>query len=384
MKTNDHVISLFRNLSLRWKKKLSEIGFKFEIKGRTKSIHSIYTKIKKAKIRYLKISTTYLLSESFLMCQLKRKKLHVGRLIQLWLICTSPIPNVCVTGSLFKDERLWKSSHNSIGTRGRWVEVQIRTIRMDEVAEKGLAAHWKYKGIKKWIGHGWVVEKYIVKYWRTGTKRCWLYGRIQNWICMIKKCLFLPQIGDLHKITKRCNSPWFRFFNSFSTGNQKLRRCQGEWQKWPLNMSFEKRRSVGVLTSPPRNPVRQWLHMLSSSKAKDIRQGTLKEVEFKDVKWDVKPLYVGSKTGKLNSDDEKKYRAGQRKKVLLLVSWWFYQEIAHEKLDMSISVVRDAYLIWQAYIYRIFGTKERRYIFQRCYNPWIQQGKKRCWLSGRI
>lgn len=130
------------------KKRLEEEGLKFEIKGRTKSIYSIWNKIKKQHNTVEDIYDLFAI-RVVIDCPVEREKPECWLAYSVVTDMYRPNPGRLKDWISIPKSNGYESLHITVyGPENRWVEVQIRTRRMDEVAEKGLAAHWKYKGIK--------------------------------------------------------------------------------------------------------------------------------------------------------------------------------------------------------------------------------------------
>ena len=320
------------------KDKLDELGFKFEIKGRTKSIHSIYTKIKKQNTVFENIYDLFAIRIIFDV-PLEREKAACWQSYSIVADMYQPNPKRLRDWLSIPKTNGYESLHTTVlGPEGRWVEVQIRTIRMDEVAEKGLAAHWKYKGIKSESG-------------------------MDEWLKSIREILENPELnavdfmdefklnlydkevfvftpnGDLHKLPKGATALDFAFSIHSALGC----KCVGakvNGKNMTIKYVLNNGDQVEVLTSPAQKPNPAWLHIVTTSKAKTKIRQALKEVEFKDAEMGRETIIRRFKNWKIELDDGKISRLAKKKGFTTVSD--FYQEIAHEKLDMH--VVRDAYL----------------------------------------
>ncbi|MDL2209130.1 HD domain-containing protein, partial [Parabacteroides sp. OttesenSCG-928-O15] len=131
------------------RKKLEEAGLRFDIKGRTKSIHSINNKLKKQKIEFEGVYDLFAI-RIVLDTPPEREKAECWYVYSIITDMYQPNPNRMKDWISIPKSNGYESLHITVmGPEKRWVEVQIRTERMDEVAERGLAAHWKYKGVKE-------------------------------------------------------------------------------------------------------------------------------------------------------------------------------------------------------------------------------------------
>ena len=130
------------------KKKLEESGLKFHIKGRTKSIHSIYQKMKKQGCPFEGVYDLFAI-RIILDSPLDKEKQECWQAYSIVTDMYLPNPKRLRDWLSVPKSNGYESLHITVmGPEGKWVEVQIRTERMDEIAEKGLAAHWRYKGVK--------------------------------------------------------------------------------------------------------------------------------------------------------------------------------------------------------------------------------------------
>jgi len=320
------------------KEKLSDIGFNFEIKGRTKSIHSIYTKIKKQNTAFENIYDLFAIRIIFDV-PLEKEKAACWQAYSIVADMYQPNPKRLRDWLSIPKTNGYESLHTTVlGPEGRWVEVQIRTERMDEVAEKGLAAHWKYKGIKSESG-------------------------MDEWLKSIREILENPELnavdfmdefklnlydkevfvftpnGDLHKLPKGATALDFAFSIHSALGS----KCVGakvNGKNMTIRYVLNNGDQVEVLTSPTQKPSPAWLHIVTTSKAKTKIRQSLKEVEFKDAEMGRETIIRRFKNWKIELDDGKISRLAKKKGFTTVSD--FYQEIAHEKLDMH--VVRDAYL----------------------------------------
>ncbi len=320
------------------KEKIQGIGFSFEIKGRTKSINSIYNKIKKQNTPFENIYDLFAIRIIFDV-PFEREKAACWQAYSIVTDMYQPNPKRLRDWLSIPKTNGYESLHTTVlGTEGRWVEVQIRTVRMDEVAEKGLAAHWKYKGIKSESG-------------------------MDEWLKNIREILENPELnavdfmdefklnlydkevfvftpnGDLHKLPKGATALDFAF--SIHTGlGSKCVGAQVNGKNMPIKYVLNNGDQVKVLTSPTQKPNPAWLKVVTTSRAKTKIRQALKDVEFKDAEMGRETIVRRFKNWKIELDDGKLSRLAKKKGFKTVSD--FYQEIAHEKLDMHI--VRDAYL----------------------------------------
>jgi len=320
------------------KEKLNETGFKFEIKGRTKSIHSIYSKIKKQNTPFENIYDLFAI-RVILDVPIEKEKAACWQAYSIVADMYQPNPKRLRDWLSIPKTNGYESLHTTVlGPEGKWVEVQIRTVRMDEIAEKGLAAHWKYKGIKSESG-------------------------MDEWLKNIREILENPELnaidfmddfklnlydkevfvftpnGDLHKLPKGATALDFAFSIHSGLGS-KCVGAQVNGKNMTIKYVLNNGDQVKVLTSPTQKPNPAWLKVVTTSKAKTKIRQALKEVEFKDAEMGRETLVRRFKNWKIDLDDGKISRLAKKKGFKTVSD--FYQEIAHEKLDMH--VVRDAYV----------------------------------------
>lgn len=320
------------------KEKLKVIGADFEIKGRTKSIHSIYSKIKKQNTPFENIYDLFAIRIIFNV-PLEREKAVCWQAYSIVTDMYQPNPKRLRDWISIPKSNGYESLHTTvIGPEGKWVEVQIRTARMDEVAEKGLAAHWKYKGIKSETG-------------------------MDEWLKSIREILENPELnaidfmdefklnlydkevfvftpnGDLHKLPKGATVLDF----AFSIHSELGCKCVGakvNGRNVPIKHELNNGDQVEILTSPTQKPNPSWLQIVSTSKAKTKIRQALKEVEYKDAEIGRETIIRRFKNWKIELDDGNLSRMA--KKLGYKTVSDLYQDVASGKLD--IHTVRDAYV----------------------------------------
>src|SRR5215212_6646100 len=127
------------------KEKLEQGGFNFEIYGRPKSIHSIWNKMKKKGVAFEEVYDLFAI-RVILNSQPEKEKEDCWKLYSFITDEYTPSPERLRDWLSNPKSNGYEALHTTVmGPQGKWVEVQIRTRRMNEIAEKGLAAHWKYK-----------------------------------------------------------------------------------------------------------------------------------------------------------------------------------------------------------------------------------------------
>ena len=320
------------------KEKLAELGVEFSIKGRTKSIHSIYNKIKKQNTTFENIYDLFAIRIIFDV-PLEKEKALCWQAYSIVADMYQPNPKRLRDWLSIPKSNGYESLHTTVlGPQNKWVEVQIRTVRMDEVAEKGLAAHWKYKGIKSENG-------------------------MDEWLKNIREILENPELnavdfmdefklnlydkevfvftpnGDLHKLPKGATALDFAFSIHSALGS----KCVGakvNGKNMPIKYELANGDQIEVLTSPIQKPNASWLQLVTTSRAKNKIRQALKEIEYKDAEMGRETLLRRFKNWKIDFDDGKISRLAKKKGYKTVSD--FYQEIAREKLDAL--AVRDAYV----------------------------------------
>jgi GTP pyrophosphokinase len=255
------------------KQRLEEAGLKFTIKGRTKTIASIYNKIVNKKVDMNHIYDLFAI----------RVILDSGPDIEkergdCWLAYSilgnmyTPDPNRMRDWISYPKANGYESLHITVlGPGGKWVEVQFRTRRMDLVAEKGMAAHWLYKGGKRASTDQWIanVRNVLESSAQGGTMAMMKDMRVEE--SQTDVYAFTPK-GDLLKLPPESTLLDFAFAIHSNVGS----RCTGgivNGKNEKLTYRIHSGDTIKVLTSTTQKPAQSWLSIVRTSKARNkIRQ----------------------------------------------------------------------------------------------------------------
>ncbi len=259
------------------KEKLEAEGLKFEIKGRTKSIYSIWNKMKKQHNTVDDIFDLFAI-RIVIDCPPEREKPECWLAYSVVTDMYRPNPGRLKDWLSIPKSNGYESLHITVyGPEDRWVEVQIRTRRMDAIAEKGLAAHWKYKGIKSENNlDAWMANvRDILEAAHTGPME--LMRNFKMDVYAHEVFVFTPK-GDLYKLPQGATLLDFAFHIHTKVGTQCVGgRVNGRNRK--LNYRLTSGDTVEILTSAQQEPSRDWLSIVVTSKARNKIRAVLKENE---------------------------------------------------------------------------------------------------------
>lgn len=249
---------------------LSEAGFTFEIKGRPKSIHSILTKMKKQNIPFEEVYDLFAI-RIILDSEVEHEKSDCWKAYSIITDFYRPNPDRLRDWVSTPKGNGYESLHTTVmGPQGKWVEVQIRTSRMDEIAEKGYAAHWKYKDKDAAQQSGDGLEEWLARV------REILENADSNALDFLddfKLNLFSDEIfvftpkGDLRKLPTNATILDFAFDLHSELGS----KCIGgkvNNKLVPLNFKLTNGDQVEILTSTKQTPKEEWLEFVATAKAK--------------------------------------------------------------------------------------------------------------------
>ena len=320
------------------KKEMEEIGFPFEIKGRTKSIHSIYSKMQKQNTTFENIYDLFAIRIIF-DTPIEKEKAACWQAYSIVADMYQPNPKRLRDWLSIPKSNGYESLHTTVlGPQNKWVEVQIRTARMNEVAEMGLAAHWKYKGIKSESGMDEWLKNIREILENPDLNAVDFMDEFKLNLYDKEVFVFTPN-GDLHKLPKDATLLDFAFSIHSNLGTQCVGgKVNGKHVqiKYVLNNGDQ----VEVLTSPTQKPNPAWLNIVTTSKAKNKIRQSLKEVEFKDAEIGRETLIRRFKNWKIELEDGRFSRISKKMGYKTVSD--LYQAIAHEKVD--IHEVRELYL----------------------------------------
>jgi len=318
--------------------RLAESGLKFHIKGRTKSIHSIWQKMKKQKCPF---EGVYDLFAIRIILEVQGdhseiKEMHRREVMQCWqtfAIITSmyqPNPKRLRDWVSVPKSNGYESLHITVlGPEQKWVEVQIRTERMDEVAERGVAAHWRYKGVKGDAG---------MDEWLTNIRTMLETSDGMEAMDQFKMDLYEDEVfvftpkGDLYKFPKGATVLDFAYHIHSNIGNQ----CTGariNGKVVTLRQQLQSGDQVEIMTSNSQKPKQDWLNVVKTSRAKSKIRLALKETQVKEGLFAKEMLERKFKNRKLDID-ESLMQVLIRKLGFKEVSD-FYRQIADETLDVN-------------------------------------------------
>lgn len=311
------------------KKKLEEEHLKFHMKGRTKSIHSIWQKMKKQKCDFEGIYDLFAI-RIILDSPLELEKVQCWHVFAIITNMYQPNPKRLRDWLSVPKSNGYESLHITVkGPDNKWVEVQIRTERMDEVAERGLAAHWRYKGIK---GDSGMDE------WLTSIRRALENIDDRQVIDDFKMDLYEDEIyvftpkGDLMKFPKGSTVLDFAYRIHSNVGNH----CVGakiNGKVVTFRHILKSGDQIEVLTSANQKPKQDWLNIVKTSRGKAKIRLALKETQVKDGLYAKEMLERRMKNRKIDMDEST--MSHLVKKLGFKEMNDFYKQIADETLDIN-------------------------------------------------
>ena len=297
--------------------RLNRLGIKYHIKSRTKSIFSIWTKMHKQHgwTAYSVVTDFY-----------------------------TPNPNRMRDWISIPKSNGYESLHTTVSAEGRWVEVQIRTERMDAVAERGIAAHWRYKGVnqgaqtsEQWLGH--------LRELMEDTTHS-LAQRFDAKPASGEIFVFTPN-GDLRKLPEGATLLDFAFDIHTSLGST----CVGgrvNGRAVPIREQLRNGDIVEITTQKNQTPKSDWLTFVVTSKARNKIKSFLREEQAKHMRMGREELERKLKNWKfaITIDEAVAYLA---KYFKLRLGTEVYALIATQKLDFgSIKEILSRHLSGEA------------------------------------
>ena len=324
--------------------KLKEAGLKFHMKGRTKSIHSIWQKMKKQKCSFEGVYDLFAI-RIIIDCPLEKEKQLCWQTFAIITDMYTSNPKRMRDWLSMPKSNGYESLHITVlGPEKKWVEVQIRTERMDEVAERGVAAHWRYKGVKQ--GEGGMDE--------------WLNGIRQmledttgvesslNTMDLFRMDLYDDEVyvftpkGDLLKFPKGATVLDMAYHIHSKVGSA----CTGariNGKVVTFRQQLHSGDQVEILTSSTQYPKQEWLNIVKTSRARAKIRLALKETQQKEALLVKEMLERKFKNRKIELEE------GVMMRVIRKLGYKensdFYRDLAHDTLD--VQTVIDKYVEMQ-------------------------------------
>ncbi len=312
--------------------RLTEAGLKFHIKGRTKSIHSIWQKMKKQKCEFEGVYDLFAI-RIIIDSPMEKEKMQCWQAFALITSMYQPNPKRLRDWLSVPKSNGYESLHITVlGPEKKWVEVQIRTERMDEIAERGVAAHWRYKGVKSESG---------LDEWLTNIRSMLETSDGMEAMDQFKMDLYEDEVfvftpkGDLFKFPKGATVLDFAYHIHSKIGNA----CTGariNGKAVTIRQALQSGDQVEIMTGTNQKPKQDWLNIAQTSRARSKIRLALKETQVKEGLFAKEMLERKFKNRKLEMDDSI-MQLLIRKLGFKEVSD-FYRQVANGELDPAIII----------------------------------------------
>ena len=314
--------------------RLTEAGLNFHIKGRTKSIHSIWQKMKKQHCAFEGVYDLFAI-RIIIDTPLDKEKMQCWQAFAIVTSMYQPNPKRLRDWISVPKTNGYESLHITVlGPEQKWVEVQIRTERMDEVAERGVAAHWRYKGVKGESGlDDWLTNIRSMLETSDGMEAM---DQFKMELYEDEVFVFTPK-GDLYKFPKGATVLDFAYHIHSKIGSS----CVGARinnKVVTLRQELQSGDQVEIMTSANQKPKQDWLNIAKTSRAKSKIRLALKETQVKEGLFAKETLERKFKNRKVEMD-ESVMQVLIRKLGFKEVSD-FYRRIASGELDVNTVIDR--------------------------------------------
>lgn len=310
--------------------KLEAAGLKFHIKGRTKSIHSIWQKMKKQQCGFEGIYDLFAI-RVILDSPLEKEKMQCWQVYSIVTDMYQPNPRRLRDWLSVPKSNGYESLHITVlGPEKKWVEVQIRTERMDEVAEKGVAAHWRYKGVKgengldEWLGN--------IRNILENSDDMQVMDQFRMDLYEDEVFVFTPK-GDLFKFPKGATVLDFAYHIHSNVGNT----CTGARINNNKVVTFrEQLRSgdtVDIMTVSTQKPKQEWLNIVQTSRAKSKIRLALRATQQGEAAYAKEIIERKFRNRKI--EIEESVMARLIKKMGFKETRDFYHKVAEQQLEIN-------------------------------------------------
>ena len=318
--------------------KLKAAGLTFHMKGRTKSIHSIWQKMKKQKCTFEGVYDLFAI-RIIIDCPVEKEKQQCWQTFAIITDMYTSNPKRMRDWLTVPKSNGYESLHITVlGPEKKWVEVQIRTERMDEIAERGVAAHWRYKGVK---AEGGGMDE-----WLNGIRQMLenvddgmeAMDSFRNELKEEEVYVFTPK-GDLMRFPYGATVLDMAYHIHSKVGSA----CTGARinnKVVTFRQELHSGDQVEILTSSTQYPKQEWINIVKTSRAKAKIRLALKETQQKEALMVKEMLERKFKNRKIEQEESLMMRT--MKKLGYKEASDFYRDIAHDELD--VSTVLDKYL----------------------------------------
>lgn len=303
---------------------------KYRIKGRTKSINSIWQKMKRQKLPFENIYDLFAI-RIIIDSEPQNEKSECWQVYSIVTDMYTPNPNRLRDWLSVPKSNGYESLHTTvIGPEGRWVEVQIRTERMDAVAEHGLAAHWRYKGIKSEKGLDNLLAS-IRDTLENLSEEDVSESKFKMELYKDEIFVFTPK-GDLYRLAKGATILDFAF--SIHTGLGC--KCTGalvNGRNVPIRHTLSNGDQVEIITSNNQTPKQAWLTIAKTGRARSKIRQALKDLTARQADMAREMLIRKFKNHKIEYDEAIMDQLTHKMGFKRLSD--FYQRVAEGGIDIG-------------------------------------------------
>ena len=332
--------------------KLTRAGLTFHIKGRTKSIHSIWQKMKKQKCGFEGVYDLFAI-RIIIDCPEDIEKQQCWQAYSIVTDMYQPNPKRLRDWLSVPKSNGYESLHITVlGPEQKWVEIQIRTERMDEVAERGVAAHWRYKGVKGQSG---------MDEWLTSIRQMLETSEGREAMDQFKMDLYEDEVyvftpkGDLLKFPKGATVLDMAYHIHSKIGSA----CVGARvnnKVVTFRYLLQSGDQVEIMTSSQQHPKQEWLSVVKTSRAKAKIRLALKETQQKNGLMAKEMIERKFKNRKIEFDESTMMHV--IKKLGFKATSDFYRQVADQTMDLG--TVIDKYLEVQQGEQAVIGDNQAR------------------------